>query len=129
MRRIYFHLLILGGDNQVFWTIRNRRCFVEDQNLSGQIQKSEKGTLAQNVFGIRWPSTSLWNAISDVNRLARPSKVSPFSRQSIPCRWTFTARPARMTEMVSPSETPTTFPVKVSLATLVLNQPVWKSGA
>ncbi len=61
-------------------------------------------------------STSIPNAISDVNRFARVPKGCPLSGQSIPCRRTFTARPLRMTLMVSPSDTPTTLPVNVSAA-------------
>lgn len=76
-----------------------------------------------------WTLTSLRNAHSDVNRSARLPKGCPCSGQSIPCRWTFTARLPRITEIVSPSETPTTLPVKVSVATAVLTQAIWKSEA
>lgn len=76
-----------------------------------------------------WTVTSLPNARSYVNCLARVPKTCFFTGESIPWRWTSKAFPPRITMMVSPSDTPTTFPVKVSLATTVLTQVIWKSAA
>ena len=64
---------------------------------------------------------------AQILNISFPLAASPI--EAISRRRTFTARPPRMTEMVSPSETPTTFPVKVSLAKTVLTQANWKSAA
>jgi hypothetical protein len=58
---------------------------------------------------------------SETNRFARFENGCPFSGASIPCSRTFSARPSRITLIVSPSEMPTTRPEK-SAARIVVRE-------
>jgi hypothetical protein len=60
--------------------------------------------------------TTCWNASALANCRARIPKACVLSGVSMPCKRTVTAWPFRRTLRVSPSLSPTTFPVKVSWA-------------